>query len=125
MFFASETRVFIDCDPSLYWHYQFGSVMLSAHHGHEARPSEMPSIMAANQAVMWGATKHRFAFLGHEHHSSKGGGESAGATWEVLQTLASRDAWAAGKGYFSGRSMSAITFHRDRGFYSRINKTVG
>lgn len=122
MFFHNEPRVIVDKSPSLFWFMQFGSTMLAAHHGHEVKPAHMPGVMAAREPKIWGKTINRYAFLGHFHHTSMG--EENGARWEVLNTLAARDAYSAGKGYTSGRSMKAVTFHKTRGELCRITRNV-
>jgi hypothetical protein len=121
-FFSSNDRVEVDLDPSRFFWYRFGKVMLGATHGDMVKPEQMPGTMAAFRSEMWGATVFRYAHFGHVHHRSKGGGEHHGVVWETHQTLAAKDAWHHASGYSSGRSMVAITYHKDRG--EKIRNTV-
>lgn len=114
-FFRNEPRVEVDCDPSKFFVWRWGQVMLAATHGDTVRPDDMGGIMASYWPRDWGETTHRYAYFGHVHHKSKGGGERHGVVWETFQSLAAKDAWHRGAGYSSGQSMSAITLHKDHG----------
>jgi len=116
-FFQNEPRVDIDCNPSRFFHYQHGLVMLSASHGDMAKITDMPGIMAASQPAMWGATRFRYAASGHLHHKFQK--EINGVVCETFQVLPPPDAWHAGMGYGAGRSMTAVTYHATRGEYTR------
>jgi hypothetical protein len=48
--------------------YEFGKVLLAAHHGDKAKADRMVHFLADQYAEMWGRTKHRFLFTGHLHH---------------------------------------------------------
>jgi hypothetical protein len=71
--------------------------------------------MASHRPQDWGETTFRHFFGGHLHHKQRGG-EGSGMTWEIMQTPAAKDAYSAGAGYWSGRSMSSRVFHRTGGF---------
>lgn len=114
-FFDNEPRVEVDTSPDPFFWYRFGKVFIGAAHGDMAKPSDMPGLMAATRPLDWGASEYRYIYLGHVHHKEKGGGEKAGAVWEVFQSLAAKDAWHHAMGYSSGRSMVAITHHRNHG----------
>jgi len=116
-FFQNEVRVDIDCNPSRFFHYKHGLVMLSASHGDMAKITDMPGIMAASQPAMWGATRFRYAASGHLHHKFQK--EISGVVCETFQVLPPADAWHAGMGYGAGRSMTAVTYHATRGEYTR------
>lgn len=115
-FFRNDRRVVVDADPAPFWWYRFGKVLLGAAHGDMARPEDMPSVMAAVRPEDWGATTWRYVYLGHFHRFGKGG-EAGGARWETFQTLAARDAWATQMGFASGRSMTALTHHKEYGLW--------
>lgn len=122
-FYHGMDEVVVDTSPSPYWWWRFGRVLLGATHGDMAKPSEMPGIMAAQRPREWGDTEHRYIYLGHVHSRAKGG-ENGGAVWETFQTLAPKDAWHTEMGYQSGRSMVAITHHRERGEIMRHTVSV-
>ena len=117
MFYEGNSRVVVDDDPSEFWFYEHGVVMLAANHGHRVKPEQMPGVMAAYQPAMWGRTKCRQAFSGHIHHTRAG--EENGARWETFRTIAARDAYSHQHGYSAGRELVALTYHNERGLRSR------
>lgn len=113
MFFENNPKVTIDSDPSDFWFYHHGSVMLAGNHGHKLKPFELPGVMASYRPAVWGATKWRHAFSGHIHQERSG--EKHGARWETLRTVAAKDAYAHQRGYSSDRELTAITYSATRG----------
>lgn len=117
--FRNEPRVEVDIDPSLFWFYEFGDVMLGATHGHETKINQMPGIMAADRAPVWGRTVLRYAHGFHIHHATRSSGEEAGASWETHETPVPRDTYHQGKNYRSRRSLPVITYDRNFGEVGR------
>jgi len=117
--FENNPRVVVDISPAKHFMMTFGRVMIAATHGDELKPEQMAGFMAAHWPEDWGKTEFRYAYFGHVHHRSRGGGENFGMIWETFQVLAARDAWHAAQGYCAGRSMTSITHHRDWGEVSR------
>jgi len=115
--YHSEPRVSVDVQPSRFWYYKFGKVLIGSTHGDMAKPDKLPQIMAADCPRRWGSTKHRYWYTGHIH--TRNVIESAGCTWESFRTLAAKDAWHSGMGYRSGRDMSCILLHKDFGEVGR------
>lgn len=122
MAFDNEPRVEIDMGASRIWCRRFGEVLIAAAHGDMAKPADLPGAIAANHSMEWGQSKHRQIFTGHIHHQTRL--EKHGAIVESMSTLAAKDAYAAGMGYNSQRSMCAITYHKERGEYVRNTVTV-
>lgn len=118
--YRNEQRVSVDVDPSLFFWFRFGSVLLGATHGHTVKLKDMASIMAHRRAEDWGATKHRFIHGFHIHHSSKFATEGNGVISESHQTPTPQDAWHFGSGFLSGRSMQSISYHSHFGEVSRV-----
>lgn len=118
--YRNEPRVTVDLDKSIFWHYRFGSVMLAATHGHEAKLKDLPSIMAHRRAADWGASKFRYGHGFHIHHQSKYATEGGGVVCESHQAPIPQDAWHFGAGFLSGRSLQTITYHKDYGEVSRV-----
>ncbi|ORE89953.1 hypothetical protein ATO13_23811 [Stappia sp. 22II-S9-Z10] len=120
VFFEANPRVTVDDSPSLTWFYRFGRVLLGATHGHTIKPARQPGVMATSRPADWGETTFRYFYSGHIHHETAL--EADGVLCRTFQTLAARDAWHAGSGYLSGRSMTAITHHTDQGEICRIQR---
>lgn len=121
--FHDEPRVEVDLSPAVGWYYQFGQVFIGSTHGDTFKGADMPSIMAADRPEQWGATKHRYWYVGHVHHQDVK--EYRGAIVEYFRTLAARDAWHAGQGYRAGRDMRLIVHHRIHGEVERHRCDVG
>lgn len=116
-YFHNEPRVTVDLGPSLYKYLRFGKNLLGSHHGHGAKGSDLPLIMATDRKEDWGATEHRVWHCGHIHHKTLK--EHPGCDVETHRTLAGTDAWHAGKGYRSKRDMSMIVYHIELGEVQR------
>lgn len=118
--FRDVEHVLIDADPGLFWWHRHGSVLLGSTHGHTIKPDQMPGIMASRRAQEWGLTRFRYAHTFHLHHKRLYSSEEGGVITEVHQAPIPADAWHHGAGYLSGRSMQAITYHRDAGETARV-----
>lgn len=116
-FFHDEPRVAVDLSPAFFWYHQFGRNLIGSTHGDTAKGPDMPSIMASDMPEAWGATSHRYWYVGHVHHSDLK--EYRGCTVEYFRTLAARDAWHAGQGYRAGRDMRLIVLHKIHGEIER------
>jgi hypothetical protein len=117
--FRNDDRITIDCDPGLFWFFPFDGTLLGATHGHAAKVTDMPLIMANRMPDAWAASRHRFIHTFHVHHKSRFVHEGGGVIAETHQSPVAQDAYHYGKGYLSGRSMQSITYHREHGEVAR------
>ena len=70
-YYESEPRVIVDLDPGAFWYRTWGRNLFGVCHGHTVKKvDDLPSIMAADCPVEWGAARHRRWLLGHFHNSS-------------------------------------------------------
>ncbi|MCD1644176.1 hypothetical protein [Aurantimonas coralicida] len=122
MRYSSHPRVTVDDDPSRFWYWSWGATLLGATHGDMAKMADLPGLMAQQRPKEWGASKFRAVYTGHIHHQSAI--EKLGVVVESFQTTAVPDAWHAGMGYGSGRSVVSITHCRERGEISRARVNV-
>jgi hypothetical protein len=113
--YRNEPRVTVDADPSLFWWYRFGKVLLGATHGHTVKIKDMPAIMAHRRAEDWGVTKYRYVHGFHLHHKEQLATEGKGVVCEIHQTPIPQDAWHFGAGFLSGRSVKSVTYHQEFG----------
>jgi hypothetical protein len=98
--------------------YQFGKVLLAAHHGDKAKAERMVMFLADQYAAIWGKTLYRFLWTGHLHtHKSA---DIGGVTWEQLRALTSRDAYAVAHSYTGRAQLQAVTYHRELGEIQRV-----
>lgn len=115
--YRDEPRVTVDTSAAPYYCVTFGKVFLGFHHSHLKQIKQLPSLMAAQFPEAWGRTTKRYCHTGDKHHWKEADEHGI----HVIQhpTLASRDAYAARGGWFSQRSMQAISYHRELGMRSR------
>ena len=112
-FYENEPRVFIDNSHRPYYAHQFGKCALFYHHGHKKPMKSVDTVFAGMFPVIFGATTHRYAVLGHYHHDIK----FETNLMEVYQyrTLAPADAYSSRGGYIAGRDSKVSIFHREYG----------
>lgn len=122
-FFDGHERVLVDSDPGMFFYLRFGLNLIGATHGHAAKPKDAAGMMAAARARDWGETEWRHFLFGHFHHAQKGG-EGNGIVWEIFQTIAPKDAYHAGMGYWAGRSLTALTYHSQSGPHARTQVNI-
>lgn len=115
--YEREPRVRVVPNLNPYSYHRFGANLFGFAHGDGAKPQELPAIMASDCPTEWGETEFRLWLTGHIHHETCK--EFRGCSVESFRTLAGRDYWHHHKGYRAGRSLSAITFHKDYGEITR------
>lgn len=116
-YFHNEPRVIVDMSPSLYKYHRHGVNLIGSHHGHGAKASDLPLIMAVDRPEDWAVTTERVWHCGHIHHKTVK--EHPGVDVESHRTLAGSDAWHRGKGYRSKRDMAVIIYHEHLGEVQR------
>jgi UDP-2,3-diacylglucosamine pyrophosphatase LpxH len=115
--YRNEPRVTVHDAFNPFQYIRFGKNLIGIHHGDGAKPSDLPEIMAADRPQDLGETEFRLWVTGHIHHETCK--EFRTCTVESFRTLAAKDFWHHWKGYRSGQSLSALTFHKDYGEISR------
>jgi hypothetical protein len=113
MYYRNEARVSVDDDAGRFWWWSWGKSILGATHGDQAKMKDLPLIMATRNAEAWGKSKFRYIYTGHIHRETSQ--EISGVRVESFQTPVAPDSWTVGMGYTPGRSVQAITLHKDHG----------
>lgn len=113
MYYQNNPRVRVDDDAGRFWWWSWGKCFLGATHGDKAKPKGLPMLMAQRNPEAWGKTKFRYILTGHIHQDSAI--DLGGVIVESLQAPCAPDAWHTHMGYGAGRSIQAITYHKDRG----------
>jgi hypothetical protein len=116
--FRDNPRVTVYHEPGEFWVYQFGSILMAAHHGDKAKPERIVMFLADQHAKAWGATKHRFLWTGHLHHLKAA--DIGGVQWEQLRAMTARDAYSVSHSYTARAQLQAITLHRTGGEVQRV-----
>lgn len=122
-YFENNDRVTIDTSPSKFFFYQFGKVLIGSTHGDTVKHEVLPGVMAADKAVEWGDTKHRYWYTGHVHTQKVK--EFPGVICESFRSLVAKDAYAASHGYRAGRDLYCIVHHKEHGEVERHRCDVG
>jgi len=118
MYFENEPRVIIPDNYSKFTHLEFGNSLIVLHHGDKINPQRIYESVTRRLPVEWGRTKYRFGWLGHLHH--KESKEIGGMMFEQFNVLTTPDAWHAGAGFGSSRSMTCIVLSENYGEDSRV-----
>lgn len=115
--YENEPRITVDLRADGYYCYEHGDTSLFFHHGHKRKPENVDDVFVAKFREVFGRTRHSYAHLGHMHHAKTI--ESPLMIVEQHRTLAAPDAYASRGGFMSGRSASAITYHKSSGYVGR------
>lgn len=118
MYFENNERVTIDDDPSDFFYHHFGRNLIGAAHGDKLKPADMAMTMAMDRPKAWSETFYRRFYYGDKHHVAAC--EVGNVVVECIPSLACRDNWGHGKGFRSGQTLTAITFHKERGPDERV-----
>lgn len=78
-----------------------GSTLIGFTHGDGPKPKDLPLLMAAEAADLWGRTKHRAWFTGHLHHELVR--DTMGVMHYQLASLSGSDRWHERSGYVGAR----------------------
>lgn len=122
--YRNDSSVIVDKDPSLFFWNRFGSTFLGATHGHAAKLTDMPLLMANRMPDDWAASSYRYVHGFHIHHKNQFSWENGGVLGETHQSPAVQDAYHFNKGYLSNRSMQSITYHKQYGEWARAPRVM-
>lgn len=117
-FLEDEPRITVDVSAAKFHYYRFGENLIGTTHGDDAKPNQLPLIMASDRKEDWGQTTYRMWWTAHVHHGASGlfvGKDFVGASVESFRILAAQDAWASASGFRSIRDMTAIVLHAKYG----------
>ncbi|MGY3265820.1 hypothetical protein [Lysobacter sp. HA35] len=115
--YEREPRVTVEQSPAPFTYFRHGRTLVGCHHGHSCKADKLPGVMAADRPQDWGATEHRYWWLGHVHHQSVK--EYPGVSVETFGTLAAKDAYATAGGWRAARNMKCIVLHEEHGEVAR------
>lgn len=121
LLYENEPRIEMIQSENPYYTYRHGQTMLAFHHGHLAKPDQLPLLFAAAYHEIWGSTRKRYCHIGHKHHFHAK--EHSGMLVVQHPTIASRDAYAARGGWFADRRIIGFTYHSKHGEVGSISVT--
>jgi len=122
LYFEDDPRVNVFDNASKFIWWQWGKNLVVTHHGDRIKMSNLHGSIVSNLRQEWGESEHTFVWTGHIHHKNQE--EFGGALFESWNILAPADAWHAGSGYASSRSMTCVILHKDFGEEGRLKVNV-
>ena len=122
LYFEDDPRVKVFDNASKFIWWQWGKNLVVTHHGDRIKMSNLHGSIVSNLRKEWGEAEHTFVWTGHIHHKNQE--EYGGALFESWNILAPADAWHAGAGYASSRSMTCVILHKDFGEEGRLKVNV-
>jgi len=122
LYFEDDPRVKVFDNASKFIWWQWGKNLVVTHHGDRIKMSNLHGSIVSNLRKEWGEADHTFVWTGHIHHKNQE--EYGGALFESWNILAPADAWHAGSGYASSRSMTCVILHKDFGEEGRLKVNV-
>lgn len=93
---------------------KYGNSMLSFLHGDIGKVKDWPAIIAGENPVMWGQTKHKFIFTGH-YHTERELPTFGNVTVYRMPSLAGTDTWHFNNGYKSRKALVCYIVDKEKG----------
>ena len=122
LYFELDDRVKVFDNASKFIWWQWGKNLVVTHHGDRIKMSNLHGSIVSNLRQEWGESDHTFVWTGHIHHKNQE--EYGGALFESWNILAPADAWHAGAGYASSRSMTCVILHKLYGEQGRLKANI-
>jgi hypothetical protein len=113
MYFRNSEHVAVDTSPDPFYWRRFGVNLIGGTHGDKAKIPQLPLIMANRRKEDWAVATTRHFHTGHIHHDTLR--EEGGVHVFAHRAPVAQDAFHAGMGYLSGRSMKSYAYHAEKG----------
>ena len=122
LYFEEDPRIKVFDNASKFVWWQWGKNLIVTHHGDRIKMSNLHGSIVSNLRKEWGESDHTYVWTGHIHHKNQE--EYGGALFESWNILAPSDAWHAGAGYSSSRSMTCVILHKLFGEQGRLKANI-
>jgi hypothetical protein len=116
--YQNNPNIIIEKNPCDFFVYEFGKTMIAAHHGDKAKPQNLVLHAADEWPEMWGRTRYRYYYIGHQHH--KQFHDIGGMSVEMLRASTKKDSYSHSHAYCGRSELRAITYHREHGESGRV-----
>jgi hypothetical protein len=101
--FADDEDVTVDKTPKYRKYYPWGDCLIAYTHGIEEPLRDLPSIVATEEPILWGASKYREIHIGHKHKKMQmhwvNVDTMPGTVIRMIPSIAGTDQWHYKKGY--------------------------
>lgn len=111
-FLANQNGVNVLDFDGVFGYYPYKNVLLGFHHGHTAKPADLPLIMSSDCSHDWARASDRCWFVGHKH--TRFYQDFPGCRVEGLRSAAAADAYAHRRGWRPHRELVRIDFDDSR-----------
>lgn len=112
-------------EPRKYYHYH--NNLLAFTHGHSIKEGDIPLTIATEARELWGITTHRYAYMGHLHHSraftTRTIHERNGIELHWLRSSQDRNDYERSNGWLSKAGISTYVHHPMEGQVAIFHKT--
>lgn len=127
--FGKDKNVTVDNSPPLRKYYRYGENLIGFAHGKDEKLSELPMIMATENAKDFAATRFREWHVGDKHRKKEyqwvATSEGKGVTVRILRSLSSTDEWHYRKGYIGNiRAGEAFIWHKRDGLICNLSVNI-
>jgi hypothetical protein len=118
--YEKNEYVTLDFQRIQFKYYEYGRCMMAFAHGDTTKVNDYHNIMASDEPEMWGRTKHRSMWLGHEHTSKKykylNHEDRRGVEINHMRAMSNPDTWHHSKGYLGiPKSCTAHIIDKEKG----------
>jgi len=101
--FRDDKDVTVDLNPRYRKYYPWGDCLIAYTHGVEEPLRDLPSIVATEEPILWGASKYREIHIGHKHKKMQmhwvNVDSMPGTVIRMIPSIAGTDQWHYKKGY--------------------------
>jgi hypothetical protein len=101
--FADDKDVIVDIGPKYRKYYPWGDCLIAYTHGVEEPLRDLPSIVATEEPILWGASKYREIHIGHKHKKMQMHwiqvDSMPGTVIRMIPSISGTDQWHYKKGY--------------------------
>lgn len=119
---ASDVSFVVNDHPRKYLKY--GVNMIGYSHGDKVREAELPMVAAHEASDIWGATTHRYLYLGHWHQTKQTRylaiSEKPGVVMQWLRSPKPPDNWHIAHGFMAGRSITSFIHSKSGGQIAQL-----
>lgn len=127
--FSDDTDVNVDIGPKYRKYYPWGDCLIAYTHGVEEPLRDLPSIVATEEPVLWGASKYREIHIGHKHKKMQMHwvqvDSMPGTVIRMIPSIAGTDQWHYKKGYIKNyHAAESYLWDANRGVIGQFTSYV-
>jgi len=114
--YVDQKNVTVEMDPSPYWAYPFGKVLLFGHHGDKIKPETLILSMMQQHRKLFAVAEHVVMWTGDKHHRKVE--QFPGVTWEQASCWTEADLY--GSKWGNNAMAQAVVYDEEQGEVARF-----